>query len=455
MEIFWARLLPNNMLVVHGRQLMLNRQAASPTGMLNGGVKLTQILDNTSDGTPALEEVQLYDMTGKSGTTVTITREDGLTASANIQKVTYDPVESVLPVPSAGTAKYVIGKGTYKNITIEMPRTITRPSQYAAIEINQTGPLYMENVTIINRAKDGIGIVLNTCYDAHFENVKIVADEPIYSPPNGKHARNNFLWCDWSANARQYGQLNRGVMGQENFLAWTKWHDMDRGPVSQQSGPPMYRNLLYRCEQHLTGTTIGGSEGVLWEAPNGYPLTGQVTNNKLVFTIDKTVISVDVRAGLFACDLNAKKWARINSFQSTTNGNMVTYTLTLDRDMGTTATFWFVGNCIVENTVVNSTFTSGKLGVHLFGRSMGNVFKLWDCRDIHDVVVEETKENTPENPNASPRNVFGWAWGNVYDRLRTMNCNRGIYKCYHYYDGKLPPEQLPWLKYADKNIVVQ
>lgn len=435
-EIFWVRRLPDNMVVVHGRGLSTNRQAASPKASIDG-VAVKQILDNTADGTPALEEVQLYESV--PGSTFTLIKENGETASAPIQSA-YTPTAGTL-LPSS-SAKYKINAGVFDNVTIEIPRSRTAS---AALEIDQTGPLHIKNLNIVNKSSNGIGINIIKCFDATFENVNIISEQPVYAAPNAKHGRNNFLYSDMSSPHPQYGQINRGLLGEENFVGWTKWHHIDRGPVGQMSGPPMYRSLLYRCQQEFMGTTIGGSEGILWEAPNGWPVSANCTGSTLTFAGN----NIDVRVGVFACDLLNKKWARITNFTTTTVSGIKSYTVTLDRVMNTGQRDWFVGNCIVENTVVNSTFNSCKLGVHLFGRSIGNVFKLWDCRNVHDVVVEEIM--TAEQA----RNVYGFAWSNIYNRLRWTGGSRGVYRTKKYYDGMLSPQQqLPWFGYAEDNEVL-
>lgn len=428
----------NGLLIANGRDLTTtNVNLSKPTATVDGK-PATWMPDQTTDGPGAYGECQIYFDPG--GSTFTLTREDGKQATATIQRTAYAAASwNCHDLKVAVSSTIVWTGGTLENCELVAAAGFDGP----VLDVQQTGasPVKLKNVKIRG---DDIGLKISRCYDGLFDGVTIHAEQPVYADPGWKGARNTWINCDWTAGDVQRGMLNRGILGEETILAACQWHDIDRGPLAQQAGPPMYRNLVYRCQQHRTGTTIGGSEGLLFEAPNGWPIKAKVAAKTLTYSTQATYV---VPVGYFAFDVAGQKWARITSSSVSAGTFGLTYSIQLDRDLGTQATTsdWLLGNGAVENNILHFTCSSGKLGLHWFGRSAANVCRFWDCRDVHDVIVEEAC--TPrQDPNGSTS--YGLAWGNVYDHIRCAGESRGLVRCGLYYDGAKPEEQLPWMRYA-------
>lgn len=425
-RILWARSL-NGVIVVHGRDLTnVNVNLSKPQAKLDG-VSLNHLPDVTADGPGAYQECQLFVDAG--GSQLSLTREDGKTSTATVQRFKYQDAQS--PLTLSGPIK--LKSGSYSGLDIEVN------TDGPVVEIDGVG-VSLRDCTIINKG-DGPGIQITNATDCLFDDIYIKAEEPIYSPPQHVSLRNSFCGVELVGSHPQKGQAaNRGMLGEQNLIGECVWRDIDRGIVAQQSGPAMLQNLVYRCVQRNTGTTIGGSEGILFEAYNGLPVDAAIAGTVLKFT---TPQKQDARTGLFACDMATQRIARIVQSSVVAGSTGLNYSITLDRDMGTSSGKWFIGNVAVDNTIVHQTGISGKLLLHLFGRSSGTVCRFWDARQIHDVVVEEAC------PIQLDRKMTGFAWSNVYDRIRTTGETRGIYRCQKYYDGNLSTEsQLPWNKYA-------
>lgn len=370
-----------------------------------------------------------FDPFDASGEVIPLSEPREIRSEFNGQGATFVPGPGFV-----GNSLLIVRSGGIRNAgVVVLPSADGKPIN--AIEIDAAAPVTLERVLIRNDREAGVGLTLTNCTGSTFAHVVSEAATPFSAGPTAKHGLNTFLACKARPGRFLTGRLGRAWLGDRNLVYACEWSGLDRGPVGQQAGPPLWRTLLYRCVGTSTGLTIGGSENILWEAiSGGLRVEAMITGDSLwVDTEAALTLTPDVKPGRFVCVLDgSKKWGRIVE-SKVENGNLY---VKVDRHLaGSTRLPVFIGPCIAENTVALCVFKDAKHAIYQSGRAMGNTYVGCQCRNVADCVVIIEKD---------VGGLLAFDWGGVRRHCFGFNCGRELVRTDQYYDATKPPSQLPW-----------
>lgn len=336
--------------------------------------------------------------------------------------------------------------GTIRNLRIEIPPSaLPTPPQWG-LYIDQDGdkPIGLENVSIVHGGEGGAGVYVRRCHGGAFSRIDVAADYCFDAAPNGQHGDNVWHECRGRPSHWMRGQMGRGLLGERNLAYRCCWVGLDRGPVSQSAGPPQYQTLLYRCDQDSTGATIGGSEGILWEAPAGRKVRARIIGGQVVLVEPSD--GLDDRVGLFVWHLGAQRWARITARADAQEGGRLVRVLGVAPDLPPGEGDVVVGNGAVRCTIAHCTARSGCRWVFLFCRSADCAILGGDVRSVYDAVT------WTEIDRPAPASL-AFCWRLRMERVRiSPDVVRPVVRWTGYDASRTPTENLPWYREAAPSL---
>jgi hypothetical protein len=231
-------------------------------------------------------------------------------------------------------------------------------------------------------------VYLDDSSDSQFLNVQTIGMRNYECGPRNTPSRNTWHQCECiGLRGGRAGMIGRGMIGRQNLVLWTRWHDIDRGPTGSQYGSPTEQCVFWECHQHDTGRHVvlqqdnfrdaGASEGLLTENKDCFITKGKAGGNIVHLEVsgpeDRGVFLADrdhVKAGYHACLLNHKTWARIVDVKRISKTERV---LVCDRELPAGDCTVRVGNAQVECSYLRCQFERGRAGVFLFGQTCDQV----------------------------------------------------------------------------------
>lgn len=315
------------------------------------------------------------------------------------------------------------------------------------IFVNTTEPCHFENLIFNIERRDGAGIFARIMHNSFVGNCDVVADRGLDAQPNGQHSNNILFQNSYTSFTKHSGACGRLWSGEATLNYMPEFGNMDRGFTATQSGPPQFRNLIYRPRYHRMGSTVGGSESILWECVGGRPRQAQIIG-QLVLTRDSAgeLDNLNLKIGYFVIDCATKEWRRIVMFSRTGEGSEEQVNIVLDKPFPyeNQERRVFIGNACIQNSIIHPEANSGCRAIFYFGRSIDNFIGGGDIRDFHDVVTTITRDKT--FPNG--KHTYSFCHGLRVERLRFTGETRAIWDIGED-DLSKPHEYLPWYKTLD------
>lgn len=386
-------------------------------------------------GRPALSDA------AAAGTVLTISRPIEVTEDWNARGLRVRPGEGY-----AGRWLIRLRRGVVRDLEVDVPDRVVRGDPQWGVYIDQDGdaPVGLERVRVRQGVAGGAAVYVQRCYDAVFHRVDASGDYCLDAAPNARHGRN--VWHECTGSPRTIGgppsgQMGRALLGEQNIAYGCAWVGLDRGPVSQSAGPPQRRTLVYRCRQERTGTAVGGSEGILWEGPQGSRVAASIEGRR-VRVVDPPAGAVDDRVGLGVWHLPSQRVARIEARAEEVADGRPVLVLDVDRDLPPGAADVVVGNGPVECTIANCAAYSGCRWVYLFCRTSDVAILGGDVRGVHDAVTYLTMDR------AAPPSI-AFAWRLQFERVRVApDVVRPVVESRGYDPARTIDENLPWYREA-------
>lgn len=429
-QIFWARCLPTSprQVWIHGRELWTGSEydTRSAKAALDG-VPLTwdrMSGANGHDANRALPFVQRFFVPPSivpATTTLTFTRNDGLTVSVPVEVPAATPlspkiarrspqdIDVPIVVPDGETydgcgvmvrpsalfsatrekAVVVVGSGSrVTNLGIyideQPPGAIVSA---IAVNPNASGVI-IDGCAIVNGVRGGYGIRFGHASKCVIANASIMADRAVECGPSDRLTDNTFYRCLFGgARHTNDSQAGRAFQGSRHLIAWCMWSQCDRGPTVGPWGAPNDRSLYWECFQQWTGTSTGASEGLLFESLEAIQCPASIDADGTI-TATTSGDAKHCRQGNFVVCLDgtgaAQSWARIVTISPAAGVVM----LTTDPPLPAGNVTVRIGNAIAENTVARCLFTQGKSGIWFFGAALGNAVIQNDFRTLDAGIVQ-------------------------------------------------------------------
>lgn len=378
-----------------------------------------------------------------TGTAIDWTRNDGRTSSASIavakevpvvERRDCGPMETIdrpllippgetrnlggkclVPGPSfvAGEDRALVVLSPWSrlcNASVFVPESA--PEIQAAVKLKGLG-CQVDGVSIENRQRGWYGLHMGDASGAYVRNVEISAYRCVESSPNAWNAGNTFYRVDCTCpRGRSDGQIGRGMGGLQTLAVWCTWHDIDRGPVISNWGAPLERSAWFECSQTRTGSSVGASEGFLWEAMDC--VQGPATLAGLSIRMRKPADvgpaqERQIKPGYFAANLGTQRIARIKASTIDADG----YTIDLEAAIGPPgAANVRIGNLVHQNAVIRFRASQGRSGLWWFGASADNRAVGCEFEGLSEAGIE-----TLTGSRGGKESAFSWrldtAWSKV------------------------------------------